>query len=83
MLIKPAVDGTLNVLRACAAAHSVKRVVLTSSIAAVAGQDVPDFTKNYTEEDWTDLAVHVAAYPKSKTLAEQAAWKFMGSLSGE
>ncbi|OQV22886.1 putative uncharacterized oxidoreductase [Hypsibius exemplaris] len=82
VLIKPAVEGTLNVLRACAAAEprTVKRVVLTSSVAAVAGQDVPDYTKSYSEQDWTDLTGTVAAYQKSKTLAEQAAWKFLEEL---
>src|SRR5205814_2295437 len=34
-LIRPAVDGALRVLRACADAGMVKRVVMTSSVAAV------------------------------------------------
>ena len=36
ILIKPAVDGTLNVLKAASKSGSVKRVVLTSSVAAIA-----------------------------------------------
>lgn len=36
-VIRPAVEGTVSVLRACADANCVKRVVLTSSIAAIAG----------------------------------------------
>ncbi|QLY29139.1 aldehyde reductase [Nocardia huaxiensis] len=69
-LIRPAVDGTLRVLRAAAVA-GVERVVLTSSIAAVRiGR-----THECTEADWSDLAA-CDAYPKSKTLAERAAWDF-------
>lgn len=37
-VVKTAVDGTLNVLRACAACESVKKVVLTSSCSAVNGE---------------------------------------------
>ncbi|WP_432826218.1 SDR family oxidoreductase [Dactylosporangium sp. CA-092794] len=72
-LITPAVDGTLRVLRA---AHDagVRRVVLTSSLAAIAfGHD--DNSRTYTEADWTDVST-VDAYVKSKTLAERAAWEF-------
>lgn len=39
-LIKPAVDGTLNILKACAEVGGIKRVVLTSSIVAVYGNCV-------------------------------------------
>jgi len=69
-LIRPAVEGTLNVLKACAA-NNVKKVVLTSSCAAILSYG----TKNkvhYTEDDWCDITT-VPAYQKSKTLAEQAA----------
>ncbi|MFE5290246.1 SDR family oxidoreductase [Nocardia sp. NPDC056611] len=70
-LIRPAVDGTLRVLRA-AAAGGVERVVVTSSIAAIqAGHE----GRLLTEADWSDLAA-CEAYPKSKTLAERAAWDF-------
>ena len=79
ILIKPAVEGTLNILKACVAAGTVKRVVVTSSIAAVSGgfffpRDTP-----YTEEDWTDESL-VPAYEKSKVLAERAAWDFVEKL---
>jgi nucleoside-diphosphate-sugar epimerase len=78
-LIRPAVDGTLRVLRAAAACATVARVVLTSSIAAViAGHDRDDATVR-TEQDWSDLAAS-PAYQKSKTLAERAAWDFVSSL---
>lgn len=75
-LIRPAREGTLRVLRAARDA-GVKRVVVTSSFAAIGyghGQrDTP-----YTEEDWTDPnGPSVQPYMKSKTLAERAAWDFV------
>lgn len=75
-LIRPAVDGTLRVLRAARGA-GVRRVVLTSSFAAIGyghgHRDTP-----YTEQDWTDVAgPAVQPYMKSKTLAERAAWDFI------
>ncbi|MEC3955201.1 aldehyde reductase [Nocardia sp. CDC153] len=70
-LIRPAVDGTLRVLRA-AAASGVERVVITSSVAAV---QVGNRGRLLTEADWSDTAV-CEAYEKSKTLAERAAWDF-------
>lgn len=74
-LIKPAVDGTLRVLRAAHAA-GVKRVVLVSSNAAIsAGHNGENRT--FTEEDWSDLNNPIGAYSKSKTLAERAAWDFI------
>ncbi len=74
-LIRPAVQGTLRVLRACAADRTVRRVVLTSSIAAiVAGHDKRDRTVR-TEADWS-VVERSPAYQKSKTLAERAAWDY-------
>ena len=75
-LIRPAREGTLRVLRAARDA-GVKRVVVTSSFAAIGyghgQQDAP-----YTEEDWTDPdGPAVQPYMKSKTLAERAAWDFV------
>jgi dihydroflavonol-4-reductase len=71
-LIRPAVDGTLRVLRAAADA-GVKRVVLTSSIAAVSSGHRDEAVR--TEADWS-IVDRSPGYPKSKTLAEQAAWDF-------
>jgi dihydroflavonol-4-reductase len=73
-LIAPARDGALRLLRAAKAA-GVKRVVMTSSYAAVGyGQPEPLFT----EEDWTDLDTpNLSAYVKSKTIAERAAWDYV------
>ncbi|MEV6277518.1 aldehyde reductase [Nocardia sp. NPDC051832] len=77
-LITTAVEGTLRVLRAAAASGSVRRVVLTSSIAAIThGHDVHDVVR--TEADWS-VVEKSAAYQKSKTLAERAAWDFVAAL---
>lgn len=76
-LIRTAVDGTLRVLRAAAAAPGVRRVVLTSSIAAIAHGHRDDAVR--TEADWT-VVERSPAYQRSKTLAERAAWEFAGSL---
>ncbi|MFE7744583.1 SDR family oxidoreductase [Nocardia sp. NPDC057455] len=76
-LVDTAVEGTLRVLRACAAAGTVRRVVLTSSIAAIASGHAEDGLR--TEADWT-VVEHSPAYQKSKTLAERAAWDFVAKL---
>ncbi|WP_263380957.1 SDR family oxidoreductase [Granulicella paludicola] len=78
-LIIPAREGALRVLRAARDA-GVKRVVLTSSFAAI-GYGHPPQTAPFTEESWTDLSgtIPVAPYQKSKTLAERAAWDFIAS----
>ena len=76
-LIRPAVDGTLRALRA---AHSagVKRVVLTSSFAAVMKAKLPAGRAVYDESDWSDPNdPTIDAYSKSKTMAEKAAWAFV------
>ncbi len=72
-LILPAREGTLRVLRAAKKA-GVRRVVLTSSIAAISyGSGRAPFS----ESDWTDVSGPLATpYYKSKTLAERAAWSF-------
>ena len=74
-LIVPARAGALRVLRA-SRDHGVKRVVLTSSFAAI-GYGHPERSTPFTELDWTDPAKDVSAYVKSKTLAERAAWDFI------
>lgn len=75
-MIVPAVEGTLRVLRASKNA-GVKRVVVTSSFAAV-GYSHKDPDTLITEEEWTDPKdKSLSAYLKSKTLAEKAAWDFM------
>ncbi|NRA30159.1 MAG: aldehyde reductase [Parvularculaceae bacterium] len=76
-LIRPAVDGTLRAMNA-AKAVGIKRVILTSSCAAIykdaskPKQDISD-EKNWTTPDDPS----VGAYEASKTLAEKAAWDFV------
>jgi len=80
-LIVPARDGTLRVLRAARDA-GVRRVVLTSSFAAV-GYGVPVPAQPFTEESWTNPdGPLVAAYYQSKILAERAAWDFIAREGG-
>jgi nucleoside-diphosphate-sugar epimerase len=80
-LIVPAREGTLRVLRAARDA-GVKRVVLTSSFAAI-GYGHPPRKTPFNETDWTDLnGDGVYAYVKSKTLAEGAAWDFIANQGG-
>ena len=74
-LIKPAKKGTLRALRAANKA-GIKKIVLTSSIAAIAYGHEKNIV---TENDWTDTTQDVGAYTKSKTLAEKAAWDFIKS----
>lgn len=74
-LIIPARDGALRVLKAAKEA-GVKRVVLTSSFAAI-GYSIPPANHIYTEDDWTDENAPLPAYIKSKTVAEKAAWDFI------
>lgn len=74
-LVDPAVQGTQAMLRAAKANPRVKRVVLTSSIAAVT--DEPD-GRVLTEADWNSKSSLTRnPYYYSKTLAERAAWDFM------
>src|SRR3954471_7147368 len=80
-LIVPARDGALRVLRAAREA-GVRRVVLTSSFAAIGyGHGHPDTV--YDETSWTDVdGPGVSAYAKSKTVAERAAWDFVNDGGG-
>jgi len=78
-VILPARDGTLRVLKA-ATSSGVKRVVLTSSTAAVFYGRKRDGSEVYSEKDWSILSEEVSAYDRSKTLAERAAWDYVRSL---
>jgi len=81
-LVVPARDGALRVLRAARDA-GVRRVVLTSSYAAI-GYGLPAQSVPFDEASWTDAAAAgLSAYTRSKTLAERAAWDFMAREGGE
>jgi nucleoside-diphosphate-sugar epimerase len=81
-LIVPAREGALRVLRAAHDAGA-KRVVLTSSFAAIGYGQAPK-SEPFDETDWTNTdGDDVRPYAKSKTLAERAAWDFINMKGGE
>ncbi|XP_027113831.2 phenylacetaldehyde reductase-like [Coffea arabica] len=78
-LLDPAVKGTLNVLQSCARVSSIKRVVVTSSMAAVVHNgELKDGV--IVDESWFSDPLyceeHKLWYQLSKLLAENAAWRF-------
>jgi dihydroflavonol-4-reductase len=78
-LVEPAVSGTRNVLEAAKRTPTVKRVVVTSSCAAICGDSI-DLRKTktgvFTEEDWnTTSTLDHQPYNYSKAMAEREAWK--------
>ncbi|MGH8927017.1 MAG: NAD-dependent epimerase/dehydratase family protein, partial [Acidimicrobiia bacterium] len=78
-LVEPAVNGTRSVLEACRKAATVKRVVITSSFAAMT--DEP--TGRYDEQIWNQTSrLDRNAYYYSKTLAERTAWDFVSNTAG-
>jgi nucleoside-diphosphate-sugar epimerase len=80
-LIVPARQGTLRVLKAARDAGA-RRVVLTSSFAAVGYSPKP--VRDFTEADWTDPETPgLAPYPRSKAIAERAAWDFIRAEGGD
>lgn len=79
-LIRPAVEGTRAVLAACQAA-GVKRVTLTSSMASITNIPEDRRPEVFNESHWSDTTTdEIEAYPKSKTLAERAAWDFIEAM---
>jgi len=72
-VVEPALEGTKNVLESVSKAPSVKRVVLTSSIAAIAGIRPPGHI--FDENDWNlDSTLTGETYRYSKRIAEEVAW---------
>ncbi|MCA9632452.1 MAG: aldehyde reductase [Myxococcales bacterium] len=81
-LIVPARDGALRVIRAAQRAQ-VKRLVMTSSVAAVLYGHKRDGSETYDESHWSVLSKDVGAYEQSKTIAERAAWDLVASFPEE
>ena len=73
-LIRPAREGALRALKAAQEA-GIKRVVLTSSVAAIYNEATVG--RLFHEGDWNNTNETNSAYAKSKTLAEKAAWDFV------
>ena len=78
-VVRPAVEGTLRVLRASARSGTVRRVVLTSSMAAI--RPPRPLSRPLTEDDWA-VPDPRDPYQMSKTLAERAAWDFIKDTPG-
>jgi nucleoside-diphosphate-sugar epimerase len=79
-VIGPAVDGTEGIMKACHK-HKVKRVVVTSSCAAIADYTLGDVEIN--EEHWPEITKDQSPYFKSKIYAEKAAWDYIEKLPEE
>lgn len=87
--LDPAINGALSALAAAAATPSIKRVIMTSSVASMLDPIHPDgwYRPGYTydEKDWNPLDYETASkmtdfppvYTASKALAEKAAWEYM------
>ncbi|KAL8496076.1 hypothetical protein ACS0TY_019976 [Phlomoides rotata] len=80
-LLDPAIKGTLNVLKSCKKASTIKRIVVTSSMAAVMFYDIPLKPDVVVSETWFADPNHCKEnkewYALSKTLAEKAMWEFV------
>ena len=75
-LLKPAVNGTLAILKG-AKLHKIKRVVITSSATAIYfSRELKD---KYNDEDWSDPSI-VDPLIKSKIFSEKIAWQFVKNL---
>lgn len=85
-LVEPAVTGTENILNSVKNNPVVKKVVLTSSVAAVYG-DGSEIARTeggiFAEKDWNNTGkLNYLPYSYSKTLAEKKAWELAGSQNG-
>lgn len=75
-LLRPAVAGAQRVLEAAYRA-GIRRVVMTSSTAAISGSALPAGDVAFDETNWTNPDdPEISVYTKSKTMAEQAAWAY-------
>jgi nucleoside-diphosphate-sugar epimerase len=82
-LIRPAVEGTVGILRACKESSSIRAIVVTSSIVSVSEGKAQKGKALYTESDWSDVEADCGMYAKSKTLAERAAWAYFEETKPE
>ncbi|GMN63130.1 hypothetical protein TIFTF001_032203 [Ficus carica] len=81
--IDPAINGTLNLLRACLECKSVKRVVFTSSISTLTAKDsngewkqvVDEFSQTHVDHVWK-IKASGWVYALSKLLTEEEAFRF-------
>lgn len=82
-LIDPALKGTENVLTSANKSDSVKKVILTSSVAAIHGDNIDMKEKGlseFNENHWnSSSSLNHQPYSYSKTLAEQKAWEIANS----
>ena len=82
-IVDVALNGTKNVLASIDRAACARRVVVTSSIAAVVDEEKP-LAHVFDEKDWNESAtLKQSPYPLSKTLAERAAWKHVETLGDD
>ncbi|EEF38791.1 tetraketide alpha-pyrone reductase 1 [Ricinus communis] len=78
-ILKPAVEGTLNVLSSCKKNPFMKRMVLTSSSSTIRAREDIDPKVPLDESSWSSVELCERLqiwYVLSKTLAEKAAWEF-------
>ncbi|KAF8095971.1 hypothetical protein N665_0320s0093 [Sinapis alba] len=81
-MINPEVQGVINVLKSCLKSNSIKRVIYTSSAAAVSINNLSEPGLVMTEENWSDVDFLTKekpfnwGYPISKLLEEKEAYKF-------
>ena len=78
-MIQPSVDGMNAILQACHQ-NRVKRLSITSSVAAIVNCPEDQKPECFTEENWTDAKQTSDHYARAKTLAERAAWDFVAAL---
>ncbi|PKA63513.1 Tetraketide alpha-pyrone reductase 2 [Apostasia shenzhenica] len=82
-LIDPAIKGTMNVLKSCSKASSVKRVVLTSSCSAIRYRYDSTSISSLNESHWSDIIYckkYNLWYAYGKTLSEKGAWQLAEEL---
>lgn len=82
-LLRPAIDGTMRVLKS-AIESKVPRFVQTSSMVAVIHGHAQGSTTPLTEDDWTNVdGPGVSSYARSKTLAERSAREFITNMHAD